>query len=136
MKEYRYDKESNSYVPSDEGHSSHDVLISVLAWVMCLFDWLIVPLIISIVAMSYYKDKNPYLYETFRHTVNFQISLFIYALLAGVVSAILLFTIILSPLAIIILTAIAAFQIVIPIIGIVKASQKQIYRPHFTIPFV
>lgn len=136
MKEYRYDKEQDAYVPNDEGYSPNDRLISILAWVMMFFDWTLIPLIVTLIAMSYYKTRSGYLYETFRQTLNFQISLLIYGIVGAIVSFILMISVIGIPLIPVVAFGLIAFQVVIPILGIIQAANLKVYRPHFTIPLV
>lgn len=136
MKEYRYDQKKDAYVPSDEGHSSNDRLISILAWVMMFLDWTFIPLIITIIAMNYYKTRSGYLYETFKQTLNFQITLLIYAVLGSIVSLVLLVSVLGIPLIPVVTFIVLAYQVVIPILGIIQAANLKLYRPHFTIQFV
>lgn len=71
------------------------------------------------------KDQSPYLDQQGRELLNFQISFFIYALVA----VLLCFVLIGIPL----LLAIGIGSIILTIIGIVRASEGNIYRFPLTI---
>jgi uncharacterized protein len=134
-KDYRYDEKTGSYVPIDEGHQGitgdDDKLIGILLWAMLFLELTFVPLVLSIVAYSYYKDKSPYLFSVAKETLNFQISLWIYGVV-GIILSILTFGV----GAFIVIPLIAIYHIAIPIVGILKALDKKVYIPHFTIRFI
>lgn len=137
MKEYRFDKKANAYIPvEDERHVPNERLLSILLWAMMFLDWSIVPIILSFIAYSYYSDRSPYLSAVARETINFQISLFIYFVFGSIVAFLLTITIIGAVLTIPIYLALAAYQIVIPILGILKALNHEVYQPHFAIQFL
>ncbi|HEY8435970.1 MAG TPA: DUF4870 domain-containing protein [Haloplasmataceae bacterium] len=136
MREYRYDPKSQSYVPSDEGHSSQDRVMGILAWVITFFTGTILPLAVSALVMAYYKERNAYLHEVWKQSLNYQLSLIVYSIVATIAGFILTMTILLIPLVFVIALGILAYQIVIPILGIIEANRLRSYFPHFAIPFL
>lgn len=132
---YRYDEKANAYVPIDEeekkDYFKDEKLIGVLLWVMMFFDWSFIPIIISAVAYSYYRDRSPFLATIARETLNFQISLILYWIFA-LISSLLTFGMSL----IVLVPVLLIYMIVIPILGIVRAVNGNTYIPHFTIRLI
>ena len=90
--------------------------------VLCLVGF---PIIGPLIVWLMKKDQSPYLDRQGRELLNFQISYLIYAF----VSALLCFLLIGIPL----LFIVAIATLVLTIIGIVRASEGNVYRFPFTI---
>jgi len=128
-RKYKYDEKTNSYVPIDEEENSSikpsdEKLIAILIWAANF----IFPLVSGIIAYIYYENKNEYLRSTGKESLNYGISLIIYGLVVSV-SFFALIGIVLTPI-------LACYYIVIPILGILRASESKVYKPHFTIRFI
>lgn len=126
---YKYDEKTNSYIPIDEEEekltkTNDDKLIAILIWAANY----LVPLVSGIVAYFYYENKNEFLRNTGKESINYGISLIIYGAIVGI-SILAIFGIFLAPL-------LTCYYIAIPIIGILKASEYKVYQPHFTIRFI
>lgn len=139
---YRYDEETKSYVAIDEettddrrderpprpqrSATEDEKLIGILIWGAQF----IIPLIASIVAYLYYEGKNEYLRNIGKEAINFNISSFIYGIIITIVGVITMgIGFVAAPL-------IAVYGIAIPIIGMLKASEMEVYIPHVTIRFL
>jgi uncharacterized protein len=132
--DYRYDEKTGSYVPIEEereGLTGDDKLIGILLWAMLFLEITFLPLILSIVAYSYFKDKSSFLFSIAKETLNFQISLLIYGVV-GLILSILTFGI----GAFIVVPLLVIYHFAIPILGILKALDKKVYIPHFTIRII
>jgi uncharacterized protein len=133
--DYRYDEKTGSYVPIDEERQGltgdDDKLIGILLWAMLFLEITFLPLILSIVAYSYYKDKSSFLFSIAKETLNFQISLLIYGVI-GLILSVLTFGI----GAFIVVPLLVIYHFAIPILGILKALDKKVYIPHFTIRII
>ena len=104
--------------------------LSALAGLIIGLNWL-GPLIIYLVK----KDDDPYVADQARKALNFNLSVFIYLLVGGIVTFIL--TLVLVGLLLIpVLAAIAIAWIVFVIIGAVRANNGEAYRYPMTIRMV
>ncbi len=130
---YEYDEKTKSYIPVDDedknnnnrpNSQSDDKLIAILIWAANF----VIPFIAGIIAYIYYENKNEFLRNTAKESLNYGISLVIYGTIASVL-AFLLIGFILMPF-------VGLYYIAIPIVGLLKASEMQVYKPHFTIRFI
>ena len=99
-------------------------LTALCCWVGVPFGNIVGPLTVWLIK----KDETPLVDEQGKESLNFQISITIYA----IVAAILMFILIGFPL----LLAIAVAQIVLVIVASVKVSNGETYRYPFTIRFL
>jgi hypothetical protein len=99
-----------------------DKTLGIVMHILCLIGF---PILGPLVVWLIKKDQSPYLDQQGRELLNFQISYLIYAFVAFL----LCFVLIGIPLLIVIGVA----TLVLTIIGIVRASDGQVYRFPFTI---
>jgi len=98
--------------------------IAMLTHLLALFSSFLGPLIIYLVK----KDESPFIRDNARNVLNFQISLFIYYLVGGVLCMILI--------GIPIVIATSIMHLVCCIIGAVKANGGIVYKYPLTITFI
>jgi hypothetical protein len=123
---YKYDEKTNSYIPIDdeEKKPSDEKLIAIIIWAANF----LLPFVSGIIAYIYYENKNEFLRNTGKESLNYGISFLIYTVIVSI-SFFAFVGIILAPI-------LTLYYIVIPILGILNASENKIYRPHFTIRFI
>ncbi len=129
---YVYDEKTNSYIPVDENqdkkpgssNTNDEKLIAILIWASNF----LMPIVGGIIAYVYYENKNEFLRCTGKESLNFGISAAIYGLVAFMLSFVFI-GFILIPL-------IGIYYLVIPILGLLQASEMKVYKPHFTIRFI
>ena len=107
----------NSALPPSPVPTQDDKTLGIVMHLLCIVGFPVIgPLIIWLMK----KDQSPYLDAQGRELLNFQISYFIYALISMVLVAVLI--------GIPLLFAVGIASLVFTIIGIVKASEGQVYR--------
>ncbi|MDX1612054.1 MAG: DUF4870 domain-containing protein [Candidatus Thermoplasmatota archaeon] len=82
------------------------------------------------------KDAHPFVDDQGREALNFQLSLLLYTVIAGVVGVVLVLTlvgIVLVPFLILCVLAFAVLAFVLPILAAVRASEGKLYRYPLTI---
>lgn len=128
---YEYDEKTKSFIPVDDDKpnnnnniSSDDKLIAILIWAANF----VLPLIAGIIAYIYYENKNDFLRNTAKESLNYGISLIIY----GTIASVLTFVII----GFLLYPVVACYYVAIPVVGLLKASEMDVYKPHFTIRFI
>lgn len=99
-------------------------LLALLGYVGVPFGNIIAPLVIYLVK----KDQSPYVGEQARESLNFQISMTIYALVSGVLTVILI--------GFLLLAAVWIGGVVLTIIASVKAANNESYRYPFTLRLI
>ena len=107
----------NEFTPSTVPTSDEKTL-AILAHALALFSFL-GPLIIYLIK----KDQSPYVAEHAKESLNFQITVFILA----IISAILIIVLI----GILLLWAISIANLVLIIVASIKASESKLYRYPF-----
>jgi uncharacterized Tic20 family protein len=94
--------------------------------------WLVVPaiggVIGTLIIWQIKKDVSPFVNEQGKEAMNFQISMLIYAIVAGLLCFVCV--------GMVLLPAVAIADIVLAIIAAVKASNGQAYRYPLTIHFI
>ena len=124
-----------TYARENQGPStikeSDEKLYAIILWVIQFLNTALFPLVVTIVALVYFRDKSHYLYETSKSILNFQISLFIYALV-GMIFAFMTFGI----AGILIVPVLIGYGLIIPILGIIKSNEYTTFKPPFTITFI
>lgn len=96
--------------------------LGIIMHVLCLIGF---PIIGPLIVWLMKKEQSRYLDQQGRELLNFQISYFLYVLISGLLCAVLI--------GIPLLFAVAIASIVLTIIGIVKASEGNVYRFPLTI---
>lgn len=99
-------------------------LTALSCWIGVPFGNIVGPLIVWLIK----KDESPLVESEGKESINFQISITIYAIGAGILSFILI--------GIPLLIAIAVAQIVLVIVASVKVNNGEAYRYPFTIRFL
>ena len=94
-----------------------DKTLGIVMHLLCIVGF---PVIGPLIVWLMKKDQSPYLDAQGRELLNFQLSYFIYALISLVLVAVLI--------GIPLLYAVGIASLVFTIIGIVKASEGQVYR--------
>lgn len=108
---------SSPSLPPTPAPTQDDKTLGIVMHLLCIVGFPVIgPLIIWLMK----KDQSPYLDAQGRELLNFQISYFIYALISMVLVAVLI--------GIVMLIAVGVASLVFTIIGIVKASEGQVYR--------
>src|SRR5690554_2309986 len=123
---YKYDEKTNSYIPIEEEEKTSsdrndDKLIAILIWASNF----VIPLVAGVIAYFYYENKNEFLRNTGKEAINYGISAVLYGALLTV-SFFLLIGIVFVPILI-------CYCIAIPVIGILKATEYKVYKPHFAL---
>ncbi|QVK18236.1 DUF4870 domain-containing protein [Mycoplasmatota bacterium] len=126
---YEYDEKTKSYIPVDDdkldnNSNSDDKLIAILIWAANF----VIPLIAGIIAYLYYENKNDFLRDTAKESLNYGISLLIYGMISTVFTFILI--------GFLLYPVVFCYYVAIPIVGLLKASEMNVYKPHFTIRFI
>jgi len=88
------------------------------------FGHILVPLVIWLMK----RNDSPFIDENGREALNFQISVTLYGIVAGVLAFVLV--------GFVLLAALAAFQFVFMVIASVRASQGEVYRYPLTIRLI
>lgn len=104
--------------------SNDDCNMAMLAHLLALFTGFLGPLIIYLVK----KEESPFVRDNARNALNFQISLFIYYMIAGILAIILI--------GFVLLAALGVLHLVCTIIGAVSARDGKVYSYPMTIPFL
>lgn len=104
--------------------SESDRLLGILAHVLTFFTWIFGPLVIYLLK----KDESLYVRDHARESLNFQLTLIIYYIIAFI----LVFVII----GIFAFMVIGFFQLVLVIVATIKAADNKLYRYPFTIRFI
>jgi len=124
---YTYDEKTGTYIPDDDNQqntNSDEKLIAILIWAANF----VIPFIAGIVAYFYYENKNEFLRNTGKESLNYGISLIIYSTIATALPFVFL--------GFLLLPVVFCYYAIIPIIGIIKASEMTVYIPQFTIRFI
>lgn len=108
--------------------TSDDRTLGVVLQLLGILTGFLGPLILWLIK----KDSSPFLDHSGRRCLNFQFSLLIY----GVACVLLLFTLILAPIAFLGFIAIGIVHLVFGIIACVKASNGEVYTYPLAIPFL
>ncbi|MFE5323594.1 DUF4870 domain-containing protein [Paenibacillus sp. NPDC056579] len=104
--------------------SSEERNLALLAHILCLIVGVIAPLIIYLMK----KDESAYVTEHAKESLNFQISMIIYSIIAGI----LCFAII----GFVLLPILGVFALIVIIIATIRASKGQHYEYPLTIRLV
>lgn len=98
-------------------------LAAFAGWVIPL-GWILGPLIVWLIK----RNEFPFVDEQGKEAVNFQLSVIIYGIVAGILCLLLI--------GFVLLIALAIFQIVLVIVATVKVSNGEHYRYPLTIRFI
>jgi hypothetical protein len=104
--------------------SSDERTMAILCHVLSIFFWIFPPLIIYLIK----KDESSYVAAHAKEAMNFQLSLFIYSIGAGILVLLLI--------GILLLLAIYVAGIVLCIIATIKATENKLYRYPFCIRLI
>lgn len=108
--------------------TSDDRTLGVVLQVLGIVTGFLGPLVLWLVK----KDDSPFLDQSGRRCLNFQLSLLIY----GAACVLLLFTLILAPIAFLGFIAIGVVHLVFGIIACVKASNGEVYTYPLALPLL
>ncbi len=101
-----------------------DRILAILSHVLTLVAWIFAPLVIYLVK----KDESPFVREHAKESLNFQLTLILAYIVAGLLVLLLI--------GIFLMFVIAFVQVVLVIIATVRAADNQLYRYPFTIRFI
>lgn len=104
--------------------SSDERTMAILCHVLSIFFWIFPSLIIYLIK----KEESPYVASHAKEALNFQISIFIFSIIAGILVLLLV--------GIFLLIAIYFLNIILCIIATIKASDNILYRYPFTIRLI
>ena len=104
--------------------SDDEKVLAMLAHLLSLFTWFIGPLIIFLIK----RDTKSLAYENAKHALNFQISLFIYYIIA--------FALIIILIGFLLIFILWIFALVAVIIGCIRAYEGNVYKYPLEIPFI
>jgi uncharacterized Tic20 family protein len=108
--------------------SSDDRTLGIVLQLLGILTGFLGPLILWLVK----KDSSPFLDQSGRRCLNFQFSVLVY----GVACFLLLFTLVLAPIAFLGFIVLGVLHLVFGIIACVKASQGEVYTYPLSIPFM
>lgn len=98
--------------------------LAILSHVLTLVAWFFAPLVIYLVK----KDESPFVREHAKESLNFQLTLIVAYIAAGLLMLLLV--------GFFLLMLVALMQLVLVIIATVRAADNQLYRYPFTIRFI
>lgn len=99
-------------------------ILGILAHVLTLVAWFFAPLIIYLLK----KDESEYVRDHARESMNFQLTIIVAYLLAGILTIVFI--------GFFFLLLIAVMQVILVIVATVKAADSQLYRYPYTIKFI
>lgn len=104
--------------------TSDERTMAILCHVLSIFFWIFPSLIIYLIK----KEESPYVASHAKEALNFQISIFIFSIIAGILVLLLV--------GIFLLIAIYFLNIILCIIATIKASDNILYRYPFSIRII
>ncbi len=121
-------QQPNSFLGSEEQPlytpTSDERTMAILSHVLCFVASFLAPLIIYIVK----KDESKFVAEHAKESLNFQISLIIYSIIACILIIVLV--------GILLLWALSVMALILIIIATIRASEGKIYRYPFCIRLI
>jgi uncharacterized Tic20 family protein len=104
--------------------SSDERTLAILCHVLSIFFWIIPALVIYLIK----KDESTYVAEHAKEALNFQISIFIFYIISGILVLLLV--------GIFLLIAVYCASIIFCVIAAIKASDNILYRYPFSIRLI
>jgi uncharacterized Tic20 family protein len=98
--------------------------LAILSHVLTLVVWIFAPLVIYLMK----KDESPFVRAHAKESLNFQLTVIIAYIVAGLLVVLLV--------GVFLLLLVAFMQVVLAIVATVRAADNQLYRYPFTIRFI